>query len=188
MWLARLDFQGSVIIRNTDGCDLRCPVNTINEAPNNSKSMNISKSTGYAVHALAYMVFRNSGTPVQISEISKFQNVSRTYLAKIFQQLAAADLVSGQRGVSGGYVLVRQPESVTLFDIVEAIEGPVEKDHCCLGILGCPVKPRCVVLEVFSHVNKNLMENLKSITLRDITSKMNEFNAPYISSHHEAGE
>ena len=145
--------------------------------------MNISKSTGYAVHALAYMVFRNSGTPVRISEISKFQKVSKTYLAKIFQQLAAADMVAGQRGVSGGYLLMRPSEQITLFDIVEAVEGPIEKDHCCLGILGCPVKPNCVVLGVFSHVNKSLVENLKSITLHDITGKMNELHAPYISEH-----
>lgn len=145
--------------------------------------MNISKSTGYAVHALAYMVFRNSGTPVQISEISKFQNVSRTYLAKIFQQLAAADLVAGQRGVSGGYLLVKKPDDITLFDIVEAVEGPVERDHCCLGILGCPVKPNCVVLQVFSNLNKDLMNNLKSISLNDITEKMEDLKAPYLSVH-----
>ncbi len=145
--------------------------------------MNISKSTGYAVHALAYMVFRNTGTPVQISEISRFQNVSKTYLAKIFQQLAAADLVAGQRGVSGGYLLTKQPEDITLFDIVEAVEGPVEKDHCCLGILGCPIKPHCVVLGVFSDVNRNLVLNLKSITLKDITGKMDELQAPYLGVH-----
>ena len=63
--------------------------------------MQISKSAGYAVHGLGYLVTRGTQQPVQISEIAEDQDVSKTYLAKIFQQLSTARIVVGHPGVTG---------------------------------------------------------------------------------------
>ena len=82
--------------------------------------MQISKSAGYAVHGLGYLITRNTKDPVQISEIAEDQDVSKTYLAKIFQQLSTARIVVGHRGVTGGYMLARDAKDITLVDIIEA--------------------------------------------------------------------
>ncbi|MAT40442.1 MAG: Rrf2 family transcriptional regulator [Ectothiorhodospiraceae bacterium] len=142
--------------------------------------MNISKSAGYAVHGLAYLVRNTTDEPVQIAEISKFQNVSKTYLAKIFQQLATASIVVGQRGATGGYLLGRHPSLITLLDIIEAVDGPVLSRHCCLGIFGCSVKADCVVLDVFVEANQRFSEYLKGVTLETIVTKMEDLRAPFL--------
>jgi Rrf2 family transcriptional regulator, iron-sulfur cluster assembly transcription factor len=144
--------------------------------------MNISKSAGYAVHGLGYLVSNLGDEPVQIAEIAKYQNVSKTYLAKIFQQLATASIVIGQRGATGGYLLAKHPSLVTLLNIVEAVDGPVLSRHCCLGIFGCAIKSQCKVLDVFVEANTHFMKHLDSITLEMIVSDLSELNAPFIKT------
>jgi len=144
--------------------------------------MHISKSAGYAVHGLVYLVTKKSGDPVQISEIAEYQNVSRTYLAKIFQQLSTARIIVGQRGITGGYLLSKQPETITLLDVVEAVDGPVIKRHCCLGVMECQLKPMCVILDAFVEANNRVADYLKSVTLEDVVARVTNVNAPYVYS------
>jgi len=141
--------------------------------------MHISKSAGYAVHGLVYLVTRKSGEPVQISEIAEYQDVSRTYLAKIFQQLSTARLIIGQRGITGGYIMAKAPSDITLLDVVEAVDGPVIKRHCCLGVMGCEIKPECVVLDTFLEANNRFADYLRGVTLDSILKKVEALKAPF---------
>jgi Rrf2 family transcriptional regulator, iron-sulfur cluster assembly transcription factor len=143
--------------------------------------MQISKSAGYAVHGLGYLITRGSNEPVQISEIAEDQDVSKTYLAKIFQQLSTARLVVGHRGVTGGYILARDPGEITLVDVIEAVDGPIIRRHCCLGMFGCSIKSKCAVLEAFSEANEKFVDVLVNITLKDIVSDMGKLNAPFLA-------
>lgn len=144
--------------------------------------MQISKSAGYAVHGLGYLITRGSQEPVQISEIADDQDVSKTYLAKIFQQLSTARIVVGHRGVTGGYILARDPGEISLIDIIEAVDGPVIRRHCCLGMFGCPIKTKCAVLEVFSEANEKFVAVLKKVTLKDVVHDMSKVNAPFLAN------
>ena len=143
--------------------------------------MQISKSAGYAIHGLGYLVTRGTKDPVQISEISSNQDVSKTYLAKIFQQLSTARIVVGHRGVTGGYLLAHEPKDITLVNIIEAVDGPVIRRHCCLGMFGCAIKARCYVLNIFNEANERFVEVLQNVTLQDVVDKMTELDAPFLS-------
>ncbi|MDH7514611.1 MAG: Rrf2 family transcriptional regulator [Bacteroidota bacterium] len=142
--------------------------------------MHISKSAGYAVHGLVYVATKGQDKPVQISEIAEFQDVSRTYLAKIFQQLSVASLIIGQRGIAGGYYLARDPSEITMLDIVEAVDGPVIKRHCCLGLIDCKLKPNCAVLDAFMDANEQFAASLRKVTLAEVIEKHKRLKAPYI--------
>ena len=143
--------------------------------------MQISKSAGYAVHGLGYLITRGTDLPVQISEIAEDQDVSKTYLAKIFQQLSTARIVVGHRGVTGGYILARAPNEITLVDIIEAVDGPIIRRHCCLGLFGCPIKEKCVVLDAFNDANEKFVDSLRRITLKDVVSGMSKVKAPFLA-------
>ena len=143
--------------------------------------MQISKSAGYAIHGLGYLITRGSEEPVQISEIASEQKVSKTYLAKIFQQLSTARIVVGHRGVTGGYILSRDPNEITLVDIIEAVDGPIIRRHCCLGMFSCPIKSKCFVLDAFSDANQKFVDSLQGITLTNVVERMREMDAPFLA-------
>lgn len=78
----------------------------------------------YAFHSLFYMVGLSAHRTVGIRDLARLHGVSPTYLSKIYAKLAKAGLVRSVAGVGGGYELAREPEEISFWDIIEAIEGP----------------------------------------------------------------
>jgi len=92
--------------------------------------MQFSIGVEYALHCMVYLIPLPSGTSLGVREMAEFQGVSETYLSKIFTKLKKAGLVRSMPGVKGGYELARHPEDITLWDIVEAIEGVKPMFQC----------------------------------------------------------
>lgn len=63
------------------------------------------------------------GEPVRIDDLAEMEDVPANFLAQILGELKTAKLVVSRRGVQGGFLLARAPEQITLFDIVQAVEG-----------------------------------------------------------------
>ncbi|HEY9733576.1 MAG TPA: Rrf2 family transcriptional regulator [Drouetiella sp.] len=105
----------------------------------------ISQTAEYALRAMVFLAIRESAATGQ--EIAKATQVPPGYLSKVMQQLAKGKLVKSQRGMGGGFVLAREPEKVSILDIVNAVD-PIEKLLVCpLGVQGhglnlCPLHKR----------------------------------------------
>jgi len=76
------------------------------------------------------MVDIPSGKSVGIKDLAAFQGVSETYLSKVYTKLRKAGIVKSMPGVNGGYELARIPESITFWNIVEAVEGTTPLFQC----------------------------------------------------------
>jgi Rrf2 family protein len=86
--------------------------------------MKISAKTEYACVAMLELASRfGSGEPVRIRKIAERHDVPPRFLVQILLQLKAAGLVASTRGAAGGYHLVREPDSVSLGEVMEVIEG-----------------------------------------------------------------
>lgn len=83
--------------------------------------MRMSAGIEWAVHCC--VVLAGSDGPVTAARLAELHDVSRTSLAKHLQALAGAGIVEATEGRSGGYVLTRPPSNVTLWDVVQAVEG-----------------------------------------------------------------
>ena len=77
-----------------------------------------------AFHSLFYMVGLPEGKTIGIKKIAELHGITDSYLSKIFAKLRKAGIVRSVSGVNGGYELARQPENVSFWDIIEALEGP----------------------------------------------------------------
>ncbi|MEU7754408.1 Rrf2 family transcriptional regulator [Micromonospora sp. NPDC049101] len=84
--------------------------------------MKMSGGVEWALHCC--VVLTASRTPVSAAKLAELHDVSGSYLAKQLQALARAGLIHSVQGKSGGYVLTRAPQSITLLDVVQAIDGP----------------------------------------------------------------
>ena len=90
--------------------------------------MRLSSQVLYAICGAFDLAYNGDGAPVQVRTIGARQAIPTRYLEQIFQRLRKADIVRGKRGPGGGYVLARDARSISLRDIVEAVEGPVLED------------------------------------------------------------
>lgn len=91
-------------------------------------------------------LLNHSGNPVSVQLIACRAKIPAAYLAKLLQRLVKAGLAVSQRGVHGGFSLARDPGSITLADIVNAVEPLQRITVCPLGITGhialCPLHRR----------------------------------------------
>lgn len=87
--------------------------------------MRISRSTGYALLAVGYIVQHKDEKIVLSQDISKKYNIPLEYLLKILQQLVRAGVLRSKRGPHGGFSLAKTPNKITILQIVEAVDGPL---------------------------------------------------------------
>ncbi len=93
----------------------------------------LSQTAEYALRAMAWLAV----TPdelVAASELSIRTKVPTPYLAKVLQSLASAELISGRRGVGGGYTLAKPADDISLLDVINAV-SPIQRiTSCPLGL------------------------------------------------------
>jgi Rrf2 family protein len=86
--------------------------------------MIVSAKTEYACIAVLELAARHeSGEPVRIREISQAHGIPSRFLVQILLQLKSAGLVQSIRGAAGGYRLAREPEEITLLDVMTVVDG-----------------------------------------------------------------
>jgi len=81
--------------------------------------------------------------------------------------LKKAGFVKSYRGSNGGYVLAKKPKDISLKDIIEALEGPIEVADC-LKKKGCLIASRCPSVNIWKKLQKELNDGFKKVKLSDV--------------------
>jgi Rrf2 family protein len=87
--------------------------------------MSISTRGRYGIQLMIDLALHRERGPVTLKDIAGRQGISEKYLWQMVSPLKTAGLIDSVRGARGGYVLIRPAESVSVYDIVSALEGPV---------------------------------------------------------------
>ena len=131
----------------------------------------LSQTTEYALRAMACLAY----SPDELTPTPKLAEqtlVPPNYLAKVLQSLAQANLISGRRGVGGGYRLSKPAHDISLLDVVNAID-PVERITACP--LGLPDHKAnlCALHTCVDEAARQFIENFKSVRLSDLIRDSN---------------
>jgi len=95
-----------------------------------------SEAASLALHAMV-LIAAERDRRFQIRDIAQALPVSSSHLAKVLQRLAKMGLIDSARGRGGGFALARDPERITLLEVYEAVEGPLEVSHCLFSTPHC---------------------------------------------------
>jgi len=126
----------------------------------------VSEAASLAVHATALLA-GSRGRRMSARHMAESLGASEAHLSKVLARLAKAGIVKGRRGPSGGFVLARRPERISIREVYEAIEGRIEPRRCLLGIPVCG-RRRCAIGELFARVNRDLARALGRMTVADL--------------------
>jgi len=130
--------------------------------------MHMTKGVEYGIEGILYLARRDRGEPALIREISKATATTETFLSKIFQRLATKGLIRSRRGFRGGFRLARPARRITLREIVEALQGPIEFHRCLDHLRERGRTGRCHVRRVFEKAQRKVAAILDQTTLEDI--------------------
>lgn len=132
-------------------------------------ALDISRKTDYALRMMAALV-RNPGTVLSVRTAAEDNGIPYSFARSIQHDLAEAGIIASTRGAHGGMSLAVDPESVTLLDVVQAVQGPVlltSCDFCGEAQTPCPRKPFCPFNPIWSGAQKILESYLSSFTLAE---------------------
>src|SRR5579862_4275397 len=87
--------------------------------------LSITTKSPYAVAALAELGRAGDGAPVPISELARRRDIPVQFLEQLFATLRRAGVLRSFRGVNGGYLFARAPDTVTVLEVVELLDGPL---------------------------------------------------------------
>lgn len=108
---------------------------------------------------------------VLLKDLARRQHLSAKYLDQLMLSLRRAGLVKSKRGVKGGFQLAKPPEEIRLLEVVEAVEGPLDLVDCVAHPEGCPRSRKCVTLEVWEEMGREIRQVLARRTLADLAQR-----------------
>ena len=133
--------------------------------------MQITRQADYAVRAVLHLAKVGNSERSATSTIAKEQNIPPSFLAKIISQLSIAGLLHTSRGARGGVTLARDPKDITLLEVVEAIDGPIQLNEC-VGDSGiCTFDNHCPIKPVWCDAQDDLVKRLKATNFADMLAQ-----------------
>lgn len=132
--------------------------------------MELSCKSEYAILALLEMAtYYHSGEPMQIRQIATQQNIPDRYLEQLLATLRRGGIIKSQRGSKGGYFLAREPWKISVFEVLECLEGldvnNNEQDHKSESV------DSAVIGEIWHEARQAANLVLKNYSLQDLCEK-----------------
>jgi len=130
--------------------------------------LRLTKKADYGLMALKYLAEHPQTPSVSAKDIADTYGIPAQLLAKVLQRLAKVGLLKSHAGMNGGYGLSKPSQTITAFEVIHAIDGPLFITSCVKGAKSCDVEPNCTVKEPLARVNESIAAVLKSITVYDL--------------------
>ena len=131
--------------------------------------LRFTKRADYGLMAVHYIAVHDQLGAVSTKRIAEEFQIPSELLAKILQRLAKRRIIVSQNGPKGGYVLSRQPNEITVGEVVRALEGPISIVSC-LDHGGCPQELRCNLRRPVQKLQAAISQMLDTMTLAELTS------------------
>ncbi|MBU2929170.1 RrF2 family transcriptional regulator [Winogradskyella psychrotolerans] len=133
----------------------------------------LSKKTKYGIKALVYLAREKDRVPVQISTISKSENISQKFLESILLTLRKNGLLGSKKGKGGGYYLLKDPKDIQMTTVMRLLEGPIAMVPCVSlnfyeKCADCIDEEACAVNKLMLKVRDNTLEIFRNTTLADL--------------------
>ncbi len=131
--------------------------------------MRLTRAAEYAVRCMVYLARQGTGTLASRQEIAARADIPPHFLAKIAQDLARAGFIEIRQGARGGFVLVREPETISLLEVVETMIGEIYLNDCIARPSSCTITRDCAVHRVWMEARDQLRATLAKVSMEQLT-------------------
>ncbi len=133
--------------------------------------MQFTRASDYAIRVVSYLAHAD-GSVSRSQSIATATDIPESFLAKILGQLSRAGIVRSHRGAHGGFSLAMDGTTLTLLDVVEAMEGPLRLNLCAAPD-PCRYVDRCPIQKAWAQAESSLRESLRSHKVVDLAEECN---------------
>lgn len=130
--------------------------------------MQLNVTTDYAIRTVLYLAIK--GDITSSMEIAEKMAIPRNYLLKITKRLLDTEIITRYKGVYGGFALNKAPEDITLFEIIEKVEGVTKINRCLEEDKFCSrfATENCPVRNVYCSLQGLIEKRLSDVTIKSL--------------------
>ena len=132
--------------------------------------MRLTTKGRFAVTAMMDIALQQGEQPVALGDISERQNISLSDLEQLFGKLRRRALVTSVRGPGGGYRISQPTESITVGEIIRAVDETVDATQCG-GLKNCKDDKECITHELWTGLNERIFDYMDTVRLADLVEK-----------------
>ena len=144
--------------------------------------MRLTTKGRFAVTAMVDLGLRHGGGPVTLAEISSRQKISLSYLEQLFGKLRRHQLVDSVRGPGGGYRLAKDMASISVAEIILAVDEPIDATQCG-GKENCKDEQKCLTHDLWATLNERIFDYLGSVNLKQLVDNQKTKDAGLNTVH-----
>ena len=130
--------------------------------------LRLSKKADYGLMAMKHLAEHSDQGACSAKDVVDSYRIPQELLAKILQRLVKSGLLKSQHGTHGGYVLARDAKTISAFEVIRAIDGPLFITSCVTIHGDCEQSDLCTIREPLKKVNQGIEDVLRSISIGDM--------------------
>jgi Rrf2 family protein len=151
--------------------------------------LRLSKKADYALIAMKHLALRGDRGSSSAREIAGLYDIPIELMAKVLQRLVRMRLLASTQGTRGGYMLGRAPASISVADVIEAIDGPLTVTACSDDKHDCEQFSKCSIRDPLWQIRERIAVALGTVTIAEIAAENVSSRAPVSKAavlHHQA--
>jgi len=129
--------------------------------------MKLSKTSEYALRILSFMA-KDANRSYSAKYLVEKLNISDKYLRRLMTDLTKAELICSKQGRKGGYQFAKNINNITIYQIIDAVEGMEKYSGCIMGFDDCSDEHPCSMHIIWSSMRDRLIKTFKNTTLADL--------------------
>jgi len=133
--------------------------------------LRLSKKADYALMAMKHLATHTDAASTSARAIAEEYNIPLELMAKVLQKLARRGLLASHQGTRGGYTLSKSTSSISIADIIQAIDGPLTVTACSTEDEQCEQFNRCNVRDPLWRIKDRIVAALATCSLAEIASE-----------------
>ncbi|MBN1760903.1 MAG: RrF2 family transcriptional regulator [Chitinispirillaceae bacterium] len=140
--------------------------------------MKLSTKSRYGLRAVIEIAKAYGSTPAKRKHVAANQGISDSYLENILIVLKNNRIIETTRGVKGGYILSRPPREITVLDVVNSLEGPLDLVDCVNSNSNCAKTETCATRTIWKELTDAWESILGKMTLQDVIDREERLYSP----------
>jgi Rrf2 family protein len=131
--------------------------------------MQFTRAARYAIHALVHMTGHKGDQPLASYLIARGQGLPEKFLLKVLKPLVSRGVLKSVKGPNGGYRLAKAPKDITLLEVIEAVDGPIQSQGGFDGLSGSKLGKKLQAVQ--DRADEEVRRQLGKVRLSDLAGK-----------------
>lgn len=142
--------------------------------------LRLSKKTDYALLAMRHLAANADRGAVSARELAETYDIPAELLAKVLQKLVRGQLLESQQGIRGGYALARPATSMSVADVIQAVDGPLMVTACSEADHSCEQYTKCNIRDPLWRIKDRIVATLAATSVAELAIEMPQPVSPLV--------